>query len=92
MGRLAYERRFAHLSEDEQKDFRVQFGNTWDLVATMLGHRNTETTKTHYLEPFRALDVELLLRHANEASVTQFLANYLADHPRVRTDPLRRAG
>lgn len=92
VGRLAYERRFAHLSEDEQKDFRAQFGNTWDLVATMLGHRNPETTKTHYLEPFRALDVELLLRHANEASVTQFLANYLADHPRVRTDPLRRAG
>jgi integrase len=90
VGRLAYEQRFAHLSEDEQKDFRAQFGNTWDLVATMLGHRSPETTKNHYLEPFRSLDVELLLRHAGEASVTEFLAGYLADHPRVRTDPLRR--
>lgn len=43
-------------------------------------------------EPFRALDVELLLRHAGEASITRFLANYLADHPWVRTDPVGRLG
>lgn len=92
VGRLAYEQRFAHLDVEEQKDFRAQFGDTWSVVATMLGHRNPETTKSHYLEPFRALDVELLLRHASEASVTQFLANYLADHPQVRTDPVRTAG
>jgi integrase len=54
VGRLAYERRFAHLSEDETKDFRKQFGDTWDLVATYLGHRRPETTNLHYLEPFRA--------------------------------------
>ncbi len=92
VGRLAYEKRFAHLDDEEQKDFREQFGNTWDLVATMLGHRNPLTTKQHYLEPFRALDVELLLRHAGEAAVDQFLTNYLADHPRVRTDPVSRVG
>ena len=38
VGRLAYEQRFAHLNAEEQKDFREQFGDTWDLVATMLGH------------------------------------------------------
>lgn len=91
VGRLAYERRFAHLSEEETRDFRVQFGDTWDLVATILGHRSPETTKRHYLEPFRALDVELLLQHAKQAAVEGFLANYLADHPLVRTDPLRPA-
>jgi site-specific recombinase XerD len=89
VGRLAYERRFAHLSEDETKDFRQQFGDTWDLVATYLGHRNPETTKTHYLEPFRALDVEILLQHAHDAAVESFLASYLAAHPLVRTDPFR---
>jgi integrase len=91
VGRLAYERRFGHLSEEETKDFRAQFGDTWDLVATILGHRSPETTKQHYLEPFRTLDVELLLQHAQEAAVERFLASYLADHPRVRTDPLREA-
>ncbi len=89
VGRLAYERRFGHLSEQETKDFRVQFGDTWDLVATILGHRSPETTKRHYLEPFRALDVELLVQHARGAAVDGFLASYLADHPLVRTDPLR---
>ena len=89
VGRLAYERRFAHLTEEETRDFRVQFGDTWDLVGTILGHRSPETTKRHYLEPFRALDVELLLQHARQATVEGFLADYLADHPLVRTDPLR---
>jgi integrase len=91
VGRLAYERRFAHLSEEETKDFRAQFGDTWDLVATMLGHQNPETTRQHYLEPFRALDVELLLQHAHDAAVDGFLTSYLADHPRARTDPLQEA-
>jgi integrase len=51
VGRLAYEHRFAHLTEEETKDFRAQFGDTWDLVATILGHRSPETTKQHYLNP-----------------------------------------
>ncbi len=89
VGRLAYERRFGHLSDDEAKDFRQQFGDTWDLVATYLGHRNPETTRQYYLEPFRALDVEILLQHAHDAAVESFLASYLAAHPLVRTDPLQ---
>ncbi len=90
IGRLAYEKRFAHLTEEETKDFRQQFGDTWDLVAAYLGHRNPETTKRIYLEPFRALDVEILLQHVQDSAVQTFLADYLADHPLVRTDPLRR--
>jgi integrase len=88
VGRLAYERRSAHLDEEELRAFRAQFGNTWDLVATMLGHRSPETTRRHYLEPFRTLELELLLHHAQQAAVDGFLAGYLADHPLVRTDPL----
>lgn len=92
VGRLAYERRFAHLDEREWRDFREQFGDVWDLVATLLGHRDPRTTRKHYLEPFRALDVGLLLRHAGEAEAGRFLTGYLADHPRVRTDPVGGVG
>jgi integrase len=90
LGKLLYESRTAHLDPEGAKDFREQFGDTWDLVATMLGHRNPQTTKSHYLEPFRALDVEVLLHHVQDTSITEFLAEYFADHPLVRTDPLRR--
>ena len=89
VGRLAYERRFGHLDEEEAKDFRVQFGNTWDLVATILGHRSPETTRKHYLEPFRHLDVELLLQHAQEVTVEGFLSSYL---PATRRFTVTRCG
>ncbi|MEV6230841.1 hypothetical protein AB0L88_23560 [Saccharopolyspora shandongensis] len=92
IGKLVYEAKLEHLSPAERKDFREQFGDTWDLVATMVGHRNPQTTKEHYLEPFRALDIELLLQHAAGTDLPGFLATYLARHPRVRTDPLRDAG
>jgi integrase len=92
IGKLIYEARLDHLSEAERKDFREQFGDTWDLVATMVGHRNPLTTREHYLEPFQSLDIELLLHHAAGADLPEFLATYLAQHPRVRTDPLRDAG
>ncbi|MBC7304353.1 MAG: site-specific integrase, partial [Nocardia sp.] len=70
------------------RDFREQFGDTWHLVQTMLGHRSVETTKNVYLEPFRSLDVELLLAHAEGFPISKFMAEVFASHPRVRTDPL----
>jgi integrase len=92
VGKLVYEKRFGHLSEEESRDFRAQFGDTWHLVATLLGHANPQTAKKHYLEPFATMDVELLLRHANEASIGTFLSSYLADHPCVQGDPLAVTG
>ncbi len=41
-----------------------------------------------YLEPFRALDVELLFEHAAGVPIAELLAAVWRDHPRVRTDPL----
>jgi integrase len=49
VGKLASASRLQHLSEDETRDFRAQFGDTWHLVQTMLGHRSVETTKNVYL-------------------------------------------
>jgi hypothetical protein len=39
--------------------------------------------------PFQALELDLLLHHAQQAAVDGFLTGYLADHPLVRTDPLQ---
>jgi len=88
IGKLLYEARFGHLSEEELRDFRAQFGDTWPLVQLMLGHRDPRTTMNTYLEPFRALDVELLLEHAAGVRVAEVLAALYRDHPRVHSDPL----
>ncbi|MGH3847577.1 MAG: hypothetical protein ACRDS0_40105 [Pseudonocardiaceae bacterium] len=57
----------------------------------MLGHQQVETTKNVYLEPFRILDVEILLAHADGFSVEALMTELLTGHPRVRTDPLAAA-
>ncbi|MFY1677415.1 site-specific integrase [Streptomyces sp. WMMC905] len=51
VGRLLYERRFAHLDAEELRDFRAQFGDTWHLVQTLLGHADVSTTIDVYLNP-----------------------------------------
>ena len=91
IGRLSYEVRFAHLTDDELRDFRAQFGDTWQLVRTLLGHADVKTTMDFYLEPFRSLDVSLLIEHIEGASMTALLAELMDRHPLVRTDPLRNA-
>jgi hypothetical protein len=92
IGKLAHAARLGHLAPDEASDFRAQFGDTWHLVQTMLGHRRVETTKLVYLEPFQTLEVELLLAHADGFPVAQFMADAFAGHSQVRTDPLADAG
>ncbi|WP_331748715.1 site-specific integrase (plasmid) [Streptomyces chartreusis] len=88
IGKLVHASRSGHLTEDERQDFREQFGDTWHLVQTMLGHLRVETTKSIYLEPFRTLDVEMLLAHAEGFRVETFMTDVFTGHPRVRTDPL----
>lgn len=88
IGKLVRGAQLGHLTREEREDFREEFGNTWHLVQTMLGHRNVETTKKVYLEPFRTLDVEILLAHADGFPVSAFMAEAFASHPQVRTDPL----
>ncbi len=88
VGKLLYDARFAHLDGEELRDFRVQFGDTWQLVQTMLGHRNVTTTMDVYLEPFRHLDVELLLEQTTGVPVAELLDAVWRQHPKVATDPL----
>lgn len=88
IGKLVHAARLGHLAADQRQDFREQFGDTWHLVQTMLGHLRVETTKEIYLEPFRTLDVEMLLAHADGFPIEAFMADVFTGHPRVRTDPL----
>ncbi|WP_218892954.1 hypothetical protein [Streptomyces sp. Ag109_G2-15] len=88
VGKLIKYGRLGHLTEDEQRDFREEVGDTWHLVQTMLGHLCVETTKNVYLEPFRTMEVEALLAHADGFPVASFMADVFAEHPWVRTDPL----
>lgn len=89
IGKMIYARRLGHLDEHELADFREQFGDTWGLVQTILGHRRVETTKSVYLAPFRNLEVEVLLAHVEDFPVEKFMAQAFTDHPQVITDPLR---
>lgn len=50
--------RTAGLTVTEQRDFRNQLGDVWFLLATLLGHRSTETTRNVYLEPFQSLQID----------------------------------
>lgn len=88
VGKLLYDARFAHLDGEELRDFRVQFGDTRQLVQTMLGHRSVTTTMEVYLEPFRHLDVELLLEQTTGVPVAALLDAVWRQHPRVAADPL----
>jgi integrase len=92
VGRLLYERRFAHLDAQELRDFRAQFGDTWYLVKTLLGHTDVTTTMNVYLEPFRDLDVSLLIEHAHGAAMSALMGEMFADHPQVITAPTSRQG
>lgn len=84
VGKLLYDARFAHLDGEELRDFRVQFGDTWQLVQTMLGHRSVTTTMDVYLEPFRHLDVELLLEQTVGVPVAALLDESGDSTPRSR--------
>ncbi len=88
VGRLLYERQVAHLNAEEVRDFRAQFGDTWYLVKTLLGHADVTTTMNTYLEPFRDLDVSLLIEHAHGGALSALMASMFAAHPQVLSDPL----
>ncbi|MCH6472433.1 site-specific integrase [Sinomonas terrae] len=81
VGRLVWER---GSREDRFEDFREQFGDTWSLVQTMLGHRDVATTKSIYLEPFLGLDVQFLLAHHASDPETGTAFDLVRGDPRVR--------
>ncbi|WP_327322657.1 integrase [Streptomyces sp. NBC_01210] len=56
-----WEQRLRGFTEAEKRAFREQFGDIWYQLATMLGHRNPQTTRDWYLAPFTALEVDYLM-------------------------------
>ncbi|BAS18693.1 integrase domain protein SAM domain protein (plasmid) [Arthrobacter sp. Hiyo8] len=84
VGRLVWEHRRAGAGSDRMEDFREQFGDTWSLVQTMLGHSDVNTTRNIYLEPFIGLDVEFLLAHSGDELSQDGVLAFLRSDPRVR--------
>lgn len=81
--------RTAMVTETERRDFREQLGDVWFLTATLLGHRSAETTRTAYLEPFQALEVEHLvsLMDADDRSALERLVETISTgHPLVLSE------
>ncbi|KMS76950.1 phage integrase family protein [Streptomyces viridochromogenes] len=49
------------LTVADRRDFAQLYGDPWWLVKTLLGHRDVETTKEHYLNPVMHLQLESIL-------------------------------
>lgn len=84
--------RTGRLTEQEQRDFRRQFGDVWNTLATLLGHRSSETSRTIYLEPFDALQIEQIisLMDADDRGALERLVEVIGlREPRVLTGALR---
>ncbi|MFE0055383.1 hypothetical protein [Streptomyces sp. NPDC059003] len=90
VGRLLFDKKFAHLDGEELRDLRHEFGSTWDLMRLLLGHADQRTTKDIYLEPFEALELEILLLHAGNSGIADLMASVYGADPRVLGDPVAR--
>jgi site-specific recombinase XerD len=89
IGRQLYERQMGHLTEDETRDFRTQFGDTWKIVSTLLGHASVETTMHIYLAPFMELQVMTVMTTAKQFDLGMLDAFFQSDG-RIVTDLLER--
>ncbi len=81
-----YHLRLQHLTDDERRDYRAQFGDTWFLIATLLRHSDPNTTRRYYLAPFQEvhIDAMLALIDPDEREVLTERLSAVAEHdPRV---------
>lgn len=81
-----YHLRLQHLSDEERRDYRSQFGDTWFLISTLLRHKDPTTTKNYYLAVFQEahVDAMLALMDADErTALTERLSEVAQDDPRV---------
>jgi integrase len=84
VARILWMGRLSGLTEVAAADLRDEIGSEWGLVRTLLGHRNSETTKAIYLEPFQSLDVEILLEQVNDETVAELVEGLMSREPRVQ--------
>ncbi|MGW3974624.1 integrase [Streptomyces ardesiacus] len=54
------------LTAADRRDFAQLYGDPWWLVKTLLGHKDVETTKEHYLRPVMHLQLESILAFDTE--------------------------
>ncbi|MCX5129427.1 integrase [Streptomyces sp. NBC_00347] len=56
-----WNQRLEGFTDAEKRAYREQFGDVWYQLATLLGHRNPQTTRDWYLAPFAGLEVDYLM-------------------------------
>lgn len=81
-----YHLRLQHLTVEERKDYRNQFGDTWFLISTLLRHKDPVTTKKHYLAVFQESHVDAMLALMDQeqrAILTERLSETAQEDPRV---------
>ncbi|MFF0626733.1 integrase [Streptomyces sp. NPDC004296] len=49
------------LTPQERRHYEDVYGQVWEMVKDLLGHKNEDVTRDTYLEPFRGLQLESLL-------------------------------
>lgn len=79
------------LTPEERKSFLYLYGDVWALVATLLGHKSPETTRSIYLRPVLGLQVDHLLNGDPEDSddIRSLLAKIAAESGLVHDIPAR---
>ena len=83
-----YHLRLQHLTEEERRDYRDQFGDTWFLIATLLRHADPNITRRYYLTPFQDIHVDAMLSLIDveeRDALTRRLAAVAEQDPRVRS-------
>ncbi len=75
-----FERRM-NITPDERREYRMIFGDPWNLVQTLLGHRSSEVTREIYLEPVNGLQIDLFLNDTldERGSVDDLLSKIASD-------------
>jgi integrase len=83
---VTYHLRLEHLSDEQRRDYRAQFGDTWFLIATLLRHADPATTRRYYLTPFQDVHVDAMLALMDPEERQTLIARLAAvaeDDPRV---------
>jgi integrase len=76
------------LTPDEKIRFQAVFGDVWEILRTLLGHVNVETTKSIYLEPLRGIDLDGFLLEVEGASSSEIFTELSNLDQRIGDDPL----
>lgn len=70
-----------NISSEERREYRMIFGDPWNLVQTLLGHRSPSVTRDTYLEPVKGIQIDLFLNDSldEHSTIDDLLSKIAAD-------------